>query len=217
MALNPEYNDAELRTLHALFPTADKPQLLAALPGRNWSGIQSKAHGLGIARNVIWPAAALAVLHQHYESRGAAFVGQLLGKHVESIHHKAAREGLRRCYTANRDERRAARERERYARRKATARALAERPAPPRPRVVAVKPAPPAPAPCPVAVKRDPKLSNHTAQKKEVLRRQAAAVVRVRVTAEFIRRLPANHPGRYAYSLDGPAGYERWRQQQQPR
>ena len=149
MSQKPYYSPAEIATIIALWPAAPAAVVLAALPGRCFSPLASKAQMLGLVRNVAWPPAKLTLLHEHYVAKGGLYVAALLDKTINAVHAKAAQEGLRRARTCSRAERlakRSARQRARYQAKRAVERALAADAA--RAGCTVVAPARPKPAPC---------------------------------------------------------------------
>ena len=92
------YSPAEEATLAALYPSAPRADVLAALPGRTWHSVQIKACQLDIPRVLQWPPEAVAVLRAHYPAHGAAYVARLLGKDPEDITKKASNMHIGRAY-----------------------------------------------------------------------------------------------------------------------
>ena len=73
----------------------------------------------------------------------------------------------------------------------------------------------PAPRPAPQpAVKRSLATPNLNGQKAARKRREEAPQRAAVITADAIRKLPYNHPGRMAYLHNGTAGWQQWQQQQ---
>lgn len=207
--------DAHLRTHYA---ATARPDLLALLPGRSWGALQERATKLGLCRTNHWLPEHQAILHEHYALRGAAYVAALVGRRVDGVMKQARKLGLRRTWGL------------RPARRAGTGPTKAPKPTAPRkttkrqvrPPVVqpdskrntaAGPPKKPDAAPL-LAVKRSAGTPNLNLQKEARRKAEEAPKKAVSITAEAIRKLPANHPARHAYAMGGVAGWQQWKQQQ---
>lgn len=209
-----DYTPAERALLTALYPTAPRAEVLAALPRRAWSSIGIVASEMKIRRNIVWSAADVALLRAEYPLQGAVGVGLLLGKCRLSVTRKAFDLGLKRQHSAPevRKARKAALNAVRYARQQAARPPRPARvrkaPVPRPPRPVVVKAAPLVP------VKLRPMLPVLNAAKQGRKRAEQAAKAKMAITAEQVRRYPANHPARHAYAMGGVLGWQQWNAKQ---
>lgn len=195
----PNWSAEELATLAQLFPAAPEAEILAALPGRYWSAIVSKASNTKVLRNTIWPDESIKFLVDNYKSMGAVGVGDFLGKPPHTVQRKAAALGVRRAYATNPAERKLEVARERAARTrllkpgtklKATGRPAAT------PIINAIK-----------AERRKAERAAKLAAKEDAKNNKS-------ITADAIRKMPYNHPERLAYMANGVAGWRAYQKTQ---
>ena len=204
---------AEDALLAAHYPASSKQAVLDALPGRTWSAIATQADRLDVTRNSPWPIEDEAVMHEHYEREGPTKLAKRLNRAAPVVHKKACRMGLKFCginttprvvrsrafigprlptkahlYAVAVAERKAAREKQHRARAFQAAKAAKTG----KKAVMGRKPQPSS-------------KPNLEAQQYLV---QAKRKVNVPITADDIKKLPYNDPGRMAYTLDGIRGWQ---------
>lgn len=215
------YTPAENEWLRAHYATASREAILAAAPGHNWQAIQNQASKLGASGRpkhqpacvTTWTPERVALLRAHYPTGGSAAVAALTGLSCNAIREHASR--LRLSYVAG--QARAEARQQAHNAAKAARITRAARPAKVRQRAApkpAPTPKPKAPAAPVLAVKRSAGTPNLNVQKEARKQKELAPQKAAAVTAEQIRKLPANHPGRHAYSMGGVSGWQQWRQQQ---
>lgn len=103
-ALSTPYSEVERKALRRLYPNASREQVLAALPGRSWDGIQHQARDLKLRRkhpgqrgkNGQWSDEHIAILTAHYATQGAAYVGNLVGRAPGTVTAQACKLKLNR-------------------------------------------------------------------------------------------------------------------------
>lgn len=192
------FTEEEVAALRKHWPKGSRATLLAELPGRSWSSIQYKAKGLKVRRGRVmppvmansWSYAHLAVLREHYETKGPKFVAERIGRKPGTVGMMAHKLGL-----------------------KVQRQPAAPKPAPrptPLPAVQATEHNPARKATNtlkPLLVtgavaKTSPNTPNLNAQKAAVQRVRGQAVAKPAdyVSAEMIRALGPNHPARIAYT-----------------
>lgn len=213
MLRKPPYTPAERAALVALYSAAPKADILATLIGRSWNALQLQANAMGLTRPLSkWSAADLVVLATDYPANGAKYVAANIGKDEEEVRRKAWNLHISRLpATAEQRAQRAAlllvTRRNRYLKN------LAERPKQTVKLAPVVKPVVVKAAPL-LSIKRSAKTPNLNLQKEADRRKREAAKVVVSITADAIRKLPANHPARHAYAMCGVLGWQQWNAKQ---
>ena len=213
MPRKPIYTPAERAALVALYHASPKADILAALPGRSWNALHLQAAAMGLSRPLgTWSKDELLVLAAEYPRNGGKYVAALLGKDEEDVRRKAWQQRIGRLpATAEQRAQRAAKllvtRRNRYLKN------LPERPKQTVKLAPVVKPEAGKATPL-LSTRRSAKTRNLNLQKEADRRKREAAKVVVSVTADAIRKLPANHPGRYAYAMGGVRGWQQWQAKQ---
>ena len=204
----------------ANYPATAKAEILAALPGREWMPIQFRAQRLKVRREAgkvldqqIWTPARMAILREFFPLGGAdrVLVEMVLAAlqwpaiTLSIIQSCAYRNGLKQIREAV-NQQHYQREYGRMRRQRAAAArglkpAIVRAPTPAR--ALMIKP-----LPRPIGESANTPVLNHRAALKRMTKEQCRAAVSI--TADAVKKLAANHPGRLAYSINGAAGYSAW-------
>lgn len=221
------YSPAETAWLKAHYATATQVEIMEAVPGRSWTNIQNHASKQGAAGRekfvpklavTSWTPAHVAVLLAHYPREGSAAVSALTGLTRVAVRAEASRRKLAYVSLGKRPKP------AKVAKPKAVKTA---KPVKPR-QLMAPKVKPPVRVPkvkvnpsiVPLrrpdgqpllAVKRSAGTPNLNLAKEARRRKEEAPVRAALITADEVKKLPYNHPGRMAYCLDGVRGWQRWK------
>jgi len=184
--------------LAKLYPTAEKAEILAALPKRTWVSIQCQAVKQGLSRPSYiapaWTEAENEIIRVNYPTLYSRGTAQLLpGRSRGATRKQAHLLGIKAIN-----------------RRPETIRAKSPKAAPkPKKEAAARKPKPVVQKPAPAPVKRSPATPNLNAQAaKQQAKKAEAARPKEFVTAAEVQALSANHPARWAWTRaarNGPA------------
>jgi hypothetical protein len=202
------WTEEEEAILLKCFPTTQKPALLALLPGRTWAAISSQAVRCNLRRvewhRHAWSAEHLALLREHFPTKGGAYVSRLVGRPPGNVSKAAVRYGVKREWPAPAPR---VRTRPTKAAKPKVAKVKAVKvKAKPKPiKVAAPKPAKapkvlaPKPLPMP-GVQSNVRTPNLNALKNERQRERREAEKKTDWLAGM-RNLPAAHPARMAYTI----------------
>jgi len=217
-----DYTPAEDAALRALYPSAPRAEVLAALPTRDWKALQRAADRRGISRprrphNAKWEGKPIEMLRARYATEGALLLAAELGFPAAHVRSKAEAEGIIHIPRQKKRPAKKARKRtpaeEKAAREARLQKLYPNRLAAPKVAKPAAKVAKPKPAPKPVVVapepvKRSPAtpLLNARAEQRRLADKQQEQKPKPYVTAEQIKALGANHPARWAWTKAAHAG-----------
>lgn len=91
----PAWTPEEDAALRALYPTAAREKVLAAIPARTWGGICQRAHATGVGRHPLWTPAEDAELRRMWpEHSRRTMTRNLRGRTWAAIRTRAAVLGL---------------------------------------------------------------------------------------------------------------------------
>ena len=221
------WSTAEIKCLRELYPKGTRDALEKALPNRTWGAILERGYILRLSRTTrAWLAADEDVMRQYYAAEGCQKLAARLGRTVDAVAHKAGDLKLRfvrvpaprrsRALVGPRLPKPAKALKMKAPKAERVPRIKAEK-------LPSIKAEKPVRAPKPVkspkpavalAVKRSPKTPNLNLQKEARKQKELAPKKAAPITADEIRRLPANHPARHAYAMGGVAGWQHWKAQQ---
>lgn len=207
----PTWTDAENEVLRQHYATADAATLASLLPRRNAHGIKMQAGRLKLARAQpspgTWSEEHMAILREHYPTKGSAYVAALVGRSRNRVTGHAHEHLI--PYIGVRNPKRPKPAGPTYPEKKAVGRPrkvqeVAPVPVPKRER--AAKPVAVAPEP----VKRSPATPtlNTRAEQRRLQEAIEAKKPKRFVTADEIRELRADHPARWAYTRAARQGPE---------